>query len=67
MRRKSDCHLLLKRPGLAIQIANRQGLAPKIRAVNELRPRYFRESPGQRVQRAIEMFGEGQLHLRLTQ
>jgi alpha-L-glutamate ligase-like protein len=53
------------RPGLAIQIANRQGLAPRIRAVDELRPRYFRESPQQRVQRAVEMFGEGQLHLKL--
>lgn len=44
------------RPGLAIQIANNTGLAPRIRAVNSLRPRFFRESPRERVQRAISMF-----------
>lgn len=54
------------RPGLAIQIANRQGLAPRIQAVDQLRPRYFRESAEARVQRAVEMFGEGQLHLNLN-
>jgi alpha-L-glutamate ligase-like protein len=53
------------RPGLAIQIANQAGLAPRIRAVDQLAPRYFRETPEQRVQRAIEMLGEGQLHLNL--
>mgnify|MGYP001819075619 FL=1 len=53
------------RPGLAIQIANQAGLAPRIRAVDALPPRHFRESPEQRVMRAVEMFGEGQLHLRL--
>lgn len=53
------------RPGLAIQIANCEGLAPRIRAIDELPPRCFREAPQQRVQRAVEMFGEGQLHLNL--
>ena len=54
------------RPGLAIQLANGQGLAPRIRAVNALSPRDFRETPEQRVQRAMEMFGEGQLNLGLS-
>jgi alpha-L-glutamate ligase-like protein len=53
------------RPGLAIQIANRQGLAPRIRAVDELAPKYFREPPERRVEVAMEMFGEGQLNLGL--
>jgi len=53
------------RPGLAIQIANQAGLAPRIRAVDQLAARYFRESAEDRVQRAVEMFGEGQLHLNL--
>jgi alpha-L-glutamate ligase-like protein len=53
------------RPGLAIQIANMAGLAPRIRAVDDLPPKYFRETPEQRVQRAVEMLGEGQLHLKL--
>jgi alpha-L-glutamate ligase-like protein len=44
------------RPGLAIQIANNAGLAPRIRAVDALRPRYFRASPRERVQRAITLF-----------
>jgi glutathione synthase/RimK-type ligase-like ATP-grasp enzyme len=44
------------RPGLAIQIANNAGLAPRIRAVDSLRPRFFRESPLERVQRAISLF-----------
>jgi alpha-L-glutamate ligase-like protein len=54
------------RPGLAIQLANRQGLAPRVQAVDELPPRAFRETQQQRVERAIEMFGEGQLLLRLN-
>jgi alpha-L-glutamate ligase-like protein len=53
------------RPGLAIQLANRQGLAPRVQAVDKLPPKAFRESPERRVERAIEMFGEGQLLLRL--
>ncbi len=53
------------RPGLAIQIANREGLAPRVEAVDHLRPRYFRELPEQRVARAMEMFGEGQMNLNL--
>jgi hypothetical protein len=53
------------RPGLAIQIANQAGLAPRIRAVDQLTPRYFRESAEDRVQRAVEMFSEGQLLLNL--
>jgi len=44
------------RPGLAIQIANGAGLAPRIRAVDALRPRFFRDSARERVQRAITMF-----------
>ena len=57
-----DCHrgpMLLElnaRPGLAIQIANGTGLAPRIRAVDALRPKYFRESALDRVQRAMTMF-----------
>jgi hypothetical protein len=53
------------RPGLAIQIANRQGLAPRIDAIDRLAPRYFLESAEERVARAIEMFGAGQLRLEL--
>ena len=53
------------RPGLAIQIANQAGLAPRIRAVDQLAPKYFRESAEDRVQRAVEMFSEGQLLLNL--
>lgn len=44
------------RPGLAIQIANNAGLAPRIRAVDALRSRFFRASPRERVQRAITLF-----------
>jgi alpha-L-glutamate ligase-like protein len=44
------------RPGLAIQIANNSGLAPRIQAVDALRPRYFRESPRERVRRAMTLF-----------
>lgn len=54
------------RPGLAIQLANRAGLAPRIRAVDALSPKAFREAPEQRVERAIELFGEGQLLLNLA-
>ena len=53
------------RPGLAIQIANRQGLAPRIDAIDRLAPRYFLESAEERVARAIEMFEAGQLRLEL--
>jgi len=53
------------RPGLAIQIANRAGLAPRIKAIDQLEPKYLRESPRERVQRALEIFGEGQLNLTL--
>ncbi len=44
------------RPGLAIQIANGVGLAFRIREVDEIRPRYFRESPHERIHRAMTMF-----------
>lgn len=44
------------RPGLAIQIANKTGLAPRVQAIDALQPRYFREAPALRVQRAISMF-----------
>lgn len=44
------------RPGLAIQIANKTGLAPRIRAVDALRPKYFRASALERVRRAIDLF-----------
>ncbi len=54
------------RPGLAIQIANQAGLAPRIDAVNRLSPSSFRASPEERVRRAVEMFGEGQLPLKLN-
>ena len=53
------------RPGLAVQIANRQGLAPRIKAINELPVRSFNESAADRVQRAIDLFGAGQLRLDL--
>jgi alpha-L-glutamate ligase-like protein len=51
------------RPGLAIQIANRQGLAPRIDAINRLSPKHFLESAETRVRLAKEMFGQGQLDL----
>ena len=44
------------RPGLAIQIANSTGLTPRVRAIDALRPRYFRESALERVQRAMTLF-----------
>lgn len=44
------------RPGLAIQIANRKGLAFRIREVDAIRPQFFRESAHERVQRAMSMF-----------
>lgn len=44
------------RPGLAIQIANGTGLAPRIQAVDALRPRFFQESALERVRRAMAMF-----------
>lgn len=44
------------RPGLAIQIANGAGLAPRLRAIDKLPPRRFRESPEDRVRRVISMF-----------
>jgi alpha-L-glutamate ligase-like protein len=44
------------RPGLAIQIANRIGLAFRIREVNAIRPGFFRESAHERVHRAMTMF-----------
>jgi alpha-L-glutamate ligase-like protein len=53
------------RPGLAIQIANRQGLAPRIDAVDRLRPKRFLESAADRVARAVDMFGAGQMPLDL--
>lgn len=54
------------RPGLAIQIANRAGLAPRVKAVDALPPKYFQQSPEQRVQRSMEMFGAGQLQFDLS-
>ena len=53
------------RPGLAIQLANRAGLAPRIRAIDALPAHVFREPPERRVQRSMELFGEGQLYLEL--
>lgn len=44
------------RPGLSIQIANRKGLAFRIREVNEIRPNFFRENAHERVKRAMSMF-----------
>lgn len=44
------------RPGLAIQIANKIGLAFRVRDVDAIRPQFFRESAHERVQRAISMF-----------
>lgn len=46
------------RPGLAIQIANQCGLAPRIKAIDGLDPRYLVEPPDARIQRAIEMFDD---------
>jgi alpha-L-glutamate ligase-like protein len=54
------------RPGLAIQIANRQGLKPRLEAIARLPARCFKESAEARVQRATDMFGEGQLRLELS-
>jgi alpha-L-glutamate ligase-like protein len=44
------------RPGLAIQTANSAGLAPRVRAVDAFRPKFFRESAHERVQRAMNLF-----------
>jgi len=44
------------RPGLAIQTANSAGLSPRVRAVDALRPRFFRESAHERVLRAMKLF-----------
>lgn len=44
------------RPGLAIQIANSTGLAPRINAIDALRPRLFQETALERVHRAMTMF-----------
>ncbi len=53
------------RPGLAIQIANREGLMPRVQATDHLRPPYFQEPPEKRGARALEMFGDGQMNLNL--
>lgn len=45
------------RPGLAIQLANGQGLKPRIQAVNELPASAFRLDPDGRANRAVELFG----------
>ena len=44
------------RPGLAIQVANQSGLAPRIRTIDELEPRKFRMSPAARVDLSIDLF-----------
>jgi alpha-L-glutamate ligase-like protein len=44
------------RPGLAIQTANGMGLAFRIRDVDAIRPKFFRESAHERVHRAMTMF-----------
>jgi alpha-L-glutamate ligase-like protein len=44
------------RPGLAIQTANSAGLSPRVRAVDAFRPKFFRESAHERVQRAMNLF-----------
>jgi alpha-L-glutamate ligase-like protein len=44
------------RPGLAIQIANKTGLAFRVRRLDAIRPQFFRESAHERVQRAMTMF-----------
>ena len=45
------------RPGLAIQVANQAGLAPRIKAVDALDTRSFRMPPAARVSLAIDLFG----------
>ena len=44
------------RPGLAIQIANGDGLGPRIKAIDALSPARFRGDPKTRVDRAMKMF-----------
>lgn len=44
------------RPGLAIQIANQSGLAPRIRAINELDSGQFNAAAEVRVQRSRALF-----------
>ena len=46
------------RPGLAIQIANGQGMAPRIAAIESLSPASFRKAPAERVARAIELISQ---------
>jgi len=46
------------RPGLAIQIANGQGMAPRIAAIEALSPASFRQPPRERVARAVELMSE---------
>lgn len=44
------------RPGLAIQMTNRAGMLPRIRAVDALDPRDFRKTPEQRVEISRRLF-----------
>jgi alpha-L-glutamate ligase-like protein len=44
------------RPGLAIQIANQSGLAPRIRAIDALEPEQFEPSADIRVQLSVSLF-----------
>ena len=57
------------RPGLAIQIANGQGLAPRVAAIDTLSAASFRRSPEERVERVLELFAsespQGQLSLKV--
>jgi alpha-L-glutamate ligase-like protein len=46
------------RPGLAIQIANQAGLAPRIKAIDDLAPHYLVTSPDARVRQAMAMFDD---------
>lgn len=48
------------RPGLAIQIANGQGLASRVAAIDALSPAKFHKPPEERAARAMEMFGPGE-------
>ena len=45
------------RPGLAIQVANQSGLAPRIQAIDALDASSFSTSPTSRVEMAIDIFG----------
>ena len=54
------------RPGLAIQIANGRGLAPRVAAIDALSPASFRRPPEVRVERVLELLASESRQGRLS-